>query len=226
MLRNTKMMKEKYEDIQRKLFYMIPEKWEEIYLYASVIDKYGNVQTGELYFYYIPKGILKRKPVNVYEIPSKFNIEEKSYMQLVENLYKAIKDLRLEFKFTGQKLWSNITISIANFKFKIEYGYEELPIDEKLNYERHIIWRNKYLKSGTEVYNKEERKVLEKYSRQDKEDEIKKEVYETGIYVKGVKNIVVFDKEIRNKKQDIDNETEFESENTNNSINQILKLQK
>lgn len=27
-----------YSEIQKKLFYIIPEKWESIYLYASVID--------------------------------------------------------------------------------------------------------------------------------------------------------------------------------------------
>ena len=36
MLRTTKLMKDKYEKIQKYLFSMIPEKWEEIYLYASV----------------------------------------------------------------------------------------------------------------------------------------------------------------------------------------------
>lgn len=27
-----------YAEIQKKLFYIIPEKWESIYLYASVIE--------------------------------------------------------------------------------------------------------------------------------------------------------------------------------------------
>ena len=37
-----------------------PEKWEEIYLYASVIQQMLNLETGELFFYYYPKGILKK----------------------------------------------------------------------------------------------------------------------------------------------------------------------
>ena len=57
MLRTTKNMKDKYEKIQTCLFDLIPEKWEEIYLYASVIDDEENVQTGEMYFYYLPKGL-------------------------------------------------------------------------------------------------------------------------------------------------------------------------
>ncbi len=36
MLRTTKNMREKYERIQSLVFSLIPEKWESIYLYASV----------------------------------------------------------------------------------------------------------------------------------------------------------------------------------------------
>ena len=77
---------------------MIPEKWDKIYLYASIIDQINNLQTGELYFYYYPKGILKKNPVNVYEIPYKFNLEEEMYLKLVEKLYNSIKELRKLFK--------------------------------------------------------------------------------------------------------------------------------
>ena len=45
MLRHTKKIKERYEDIQKRLFYMIPEKWDKLYLYASVIDQFQKVQT-------------------------------------------------------------------------------------------------------------------------------------------------------------------------------------
>ena len=67
-------MKELYKEIQNSLFDMIPEKWNKIFLYASVIDWVNSLETGEMYFYYIPKGILKREPVNVYEVPNKFNL--------------------------------------------------------------------------------------------------------------------------------------------------------
>ena len=126
MLKQTKKTKEIYEDIQRKIYYMIPDKWEKLYLYASFIDKENGKVTGELFFYYIPKGILKKNPVNVYEIPSKFNIDEKEYLQLVEILYKRIKGLRDEYKkIELGETWSNITISIENSIFKIEYKYDD-----------------------------------------------------------------------------------------------------
>ena len=54
----------------------------------------GEKEAGELFFYYVPKGILKKKPVNVYEIPSKFNIDETEYLKLVDALYSKIKELR------------------------------------------------------------------------------------------------------------------------------------
>ena len=86
MLNHTKKIKEIYEVIQKMIFYMIPEKWDKLYLYSSVIDMPEGKKTGELYFYYIPKGILRKKPVNVYEIPSKFNIDEEEYLKLVKTL--------------------------------------------------------------------------------------------------------------------------------------------
>ena len=190
MLRTTKNMKERYEKIQNQLFCMIPEKWDKIFLYASVIDRTGNVQTGELYFYYLPKGLLKKKPVNVYEVPNKFNIDEAIYTKLVDDLYESIKNLRQDFIDTDQKLWTNVTISIENCTFKVEYGYEELGQDEQSNYENHVIWRYKYLGIGGEI--KEERKILEKYFSNLVEP--KRETYQTGLYVKTTNNVVGFKK--------------------------------
>ena len=71
MLKHTKKIKEMYEDIQKRILYMIPEKWDKMYLYSSVMDRIDRQKTGELFFYYIPKGIFKKNPVNVYEIPRK-----------------------------------------------------------------------------------------------------------------------------------------------------------
>ena len=96
MLNNSKKIKDIYEEIQRKIFFTVPGKWDELYLYASIIDRLGNVQTGEMYFYFMPKGILKRKFINVYEVPSKYDIEEDEYMKVVELLYNEIKLLREE----------------------------------------------------------------------------------------------------------------------------------
>ena len=219
MLKTTRKIKEIYEDIQRKIFYMIPEKWEELYLYASVIERFGNVETGELFFYYIPKGILRKNPINVYEIPTKFNLDEGEYLKLVELLYDKIKQLRNECKKLEEgRTWSNLTITIKNMKFFVEYDYEDLQNSEYDSYQRHIIWRSKYLGFGIEKANKEEKEILKKYYTGQKRL-IRTESYEEGIYIKDIKNLVDFNTENYESTQNIEY---VASKNTKKSKNQIL----
>jgi len=216
MLRTTKNMKEKYEKIQNYLFALIPEKWDEIYLYASVLTNFNNSQTGEMFFYYIPKGILKKRPVNVYEVPDKFNINEGEYLNIVKELYNVIKDLKQDFVNTDQDLWTNLTISISNCRFKVEYGYDKIPNDEVSKKENRIIWRYKYLKIGGDK--KEERKILDKYFSQDIKILKRQEVYETGLYLKTDASNIKFDREERIiPRQVVVYEKENEKENENDS---------
>ena len=205
MLNHTKKIKEIYEDIQKKLYYMIPEKWDKLFLYSSVIDMPNGERKGELYFYYIPKGILKKKPVNVYEIPNKFNLDENDYLKLVSILYAKIKQLREEFRKseTGE-LWSNITISIQNMKFKVEYNYDDLERSEFNSYERHIIWRYEYLGIGEEQVNKKDKEILRRYLLGAK-TLARKETYETGIYITDVENKIAYNTDETNNKDNIDN---------------------
>ena len=191
MLRTTKNMKEKYESIQNYIFTLIPEKWEEIYLYASVYKQENNSQSGELFFYYLPKGFLKRRFINVYEVPKRFNINEEQYLKIVEELYSCIKSLRQDFINTEQDIWTNLTISIANFKFKVEYKYEDLPETENDIFERNVIWKYKYLKTGGE--SREERRILDRYF--SKIEPSNRNIYEAGLYIKTENNNITFDKD-------------------------------
>lgn len=218
MLKNTKNIRKRYEEIQKKIFYMIPEKWDEVYLYASVVQRLGTLETGELFFYYVPRGLIKRKPVNVYEIPSKFNIDEEEYMKLVEILYKNIKELREEFKKTKQKVWSNVTIIIRKSKFRVEYNYDNLQNSLYNNYENHIIWRYKYLNQGIECCNKEERKILQRYLNGPKQLS-NSEAYEEGVYIRNIKNIVDYETA---GYESIQNVEYVSSKNEKSARNQIL----
>lgn len=218
MLKHTKKIKEMYEDIQRRIFYMIPEKWEKMYLYASVSDLIDRRQTGELFFYYIPKGIFKKNPVNVYEIPQKFNLDEKEYIKLVNILYQKIVALREEFKkIEVVPTWTNLTIMIQGIKFKVEYDYEDLTKSKFSNYERHIIWRYNFLGIKEEQMNKEERKIIEKYLLGEKVVR-RRERYEEGIYIKNIKNIVDYDTESYDSEQNI----EYVATRDEKVINQII----
>ena len=193
MLNHTKQIKEIYEEIQRKLLYLIPEKWESIYLYSSVIDNGKKEPTGELFFYYIPKGIFRKNPVNVYEVPGKFNIDETQYLDLVSKLYDNIKLLREEFKRTTTgEMWSNLTISITNMKFRAEYSYEDLVNNAFNSYERHVIWRYKYLGIGPEQVSKKDKDILYRYFNGAR-NLAEVEEYSAGIYIEqDTKNIIEY----------------------------------
>ena len=156
MLRTTKTMKEKYEQIQSYIFTLIPEKWEEIYLYASVYKEEENSGSGEMFFYYLPKGILKKKYINVYEVPRRFNINEEQYLNIVEELFKCIKSLRQDFIDTDQEVWTNLSISIANLKFRIEYKYDNLP-KQKKKYLKEMLFGNINILKLVEIVKKKEK---------------------------------------------------------------------
>ena len=229
MLRTTKNMKDKYEKIQEYLFSMIPEKWEEIYLYASVSTNPKKATSGEMYFYYLPKGILKKKYINVYEIPKRFNINEEQYLNIVKELYNIIKELKQDFIDTEQELWNSVTISIVDSKFKIEFNYDSLPVNEQESNARHIIWRYKHLKVGGEK--KEERKILDNYFSQKRK--YKKQVYEIEANMKTTDNLPQFNRESNTPKEVIiyekeNNEKQGEqSEEPDNAPkvkNQILSM--
>lgn len=208
MLNHTKKIKEIYEVIQKMIFYMIPEKWDKLYLYSSVIDQKNDKKTGELYFYYIPKGIIRKKPVNVYEIPNKFNVDETEYLKLVKALYEKIKQLREEFrKIEKGKVWSNITIIIENYKFKVEYNYEDLVLSDFNSYERHIIWRYKYLNIKPEQMNKRDREIINRYIN-GVQVLYRKEKYEVGIYIKDIENVVAFNT-VKEDSEEIDETDEL-----------------
>ena len=221
-------MKIIFEKIQSCIFELILEKWDEIYLYASVIQDKNNKQTGEMFLYYIPKGALfRKKPVNVYEVPRKFNINEGEYLKIVDALYENIKELQQEFKNTNQDVWTNLSISIAHTRFKVEFFYDEVLNDKNSSYIRHVIWRYKYLHVGGEI--KEEKDILENYFKEVSMSNAKSEVYQTGLYVKSSNNLVGFDKEIEEEKnrqnelekKEIENEKKKKKKRRKNG-NQIL----
>ena len=184
-----------YTEIQKKLFYIIPEKWENIYLYASVIDVPGQKPVGEMYFYYLPKGIIKKKFVNGYEVPSIFNIDDEQYSKLVTDVYNLIKKLRENFAYHKKRLWCNVNISINNTQFKVEYDYEDLNKSEFNSYERHLIWRYNYLNEGTETLGRKDKKIIEEYINYEQNQiPSRRNVHIEGTYQLPVKNIIDFEK--------------------------------
>lgn len=214
---STNKLRSIYSKIQTQLFYMIPEKWDKICLYASIIEQVNHLETGEMFFYYYPTGILKKNPVNVYEIPNKFNIDEEEYMKLVDKLYSTISELREAFKqSTEEKMWTNLTITIQNFKFNVEYSYEDLIGSKYTSYDRHIIWKCKYLGLPLERLTKKDRKMVEEYNIQEKFEDQETKTYTEGMYKNKVHNIVEYNKEITKSEYEVN---KISDENDEKEIN-------
>ena len=94
-----------------------------------------------------------------------------------------------------KKIWSNITITIKNFQFKIEFDYEDLKKSPFDSYERHVIWRYNYLNEDTETLSRKDKKIINHYEQyKQTEIAIKKDLYTEGVYKLPVKNIIDFEK--------------------------------
>ena len=108
-------------------------------------------------------------------------------------------------------------MKIEGIKFKVEYDYEDLTKSKFSSYERHIIWRYNNLGIREEQLSKEEYKIIERYLLGEKVVK-RRERYETGIYIKNIKNIVDYDTENYDSEQNI----EYVATKDEKIINQII----
>ena len=216
---DTPKLKKLYKEIQTSIYYMIPEKWSSVYLYASITEKVYKIPIGEMFFYYFPKGILKKRPVNVYEIPSKFNIDEDIYMKLVKDLYNSIQKLREEYIKNNQKIWTSLTISIENNNFTIEYNYDSIDDWNYSNDDRKVIWKYKYLGIDTAALNRKERAVIQRYLSDNKLNNNNEEKYIETMYKNPIhKNILDYDKPDNPLEQNVIKKLEERKRKVNNQI--------
>ena len=216
---DTPRLKKLYKEIQTSIYYMIPEKWSSVYLYASITEKVYKIPIGEMFFYYFPKGILKKRPVNVYEIPGKFNIDEDIYMKLVKDLYNSIQKLREEYIKNNQKIWTSLTISIKDNNFEVEYNYDSIDDWNYSNDDRKVIWKYKYLGTDTAAFNRKERAVIQRYLSDNKLNNNNEEKYIERMYKKQIyKNILDYDKPDNPLEQNVIKKLEERKRKVNNQI--------
>lgn len=186
-------IKELYSEIRKCLFYMIPEKWDSIYLYASVIQRDNGEETGEMFFYYFPKSIIKKNPINVYQIPQKFNLNEGEYVKLTHQLYDLIKKLRHQCQKYDKISWSNITISIENVDFLAEYNCDDLLSSMYSSDDRMAIWQYKYLEYPMEKFSKAQRQQINRYEIEEEQGLHKKTMYTETFYQQHEHNHIQYD---------------------------------
>ena len=213
-----------YSEIRTLLFNMIPEKWESIYLYASVIDNRNRGETGEMFFFYYPKSVIKKNPVNVYEIPSKFNINENEYMILATQLYEMIKKLRCEYIRIEGHRWSNVTISIENVEFLVEFNDDDLNNYMYNPEDRRMIWKYKYLDYPIEKLSKEERRTLNRYLEEEELGNHKIISYSETFYQKHIHNDITYNNEKNEYIQDTSEVKKIEENEKRKVKSQLLKL--
>lgn len=192
-------IKELYAEIRKCLFYMIPEKWDSIYLYASVVQRDNGEETGEMFFYYFPKSIIKKNPINVYQIPHKFNLDENEYIRLTHQLYELIKKLRHQCQKYDKINWSNITISIENVEFLAEYNCDDLLSSAYSSEERMGIWQYKYLEYPMEKFSKPQREKIQEYLLEEEQNLHRNTMYTETFYQQHEHNHIQYDV---NKKAD------------------------
>ena len=114
-------------------------------------------------------------------------------------------------------MWTNITIIIENYKFKVEYNYEDLLHSQFNSYERHIIWRYKYLNIKPEQMNKKDREIIDRFLN-GIQILYRKEKYETGIYIKDIENMVAFNR-INEEFQDNENKENLQQNQQKKQVN-------
>ena len=232
--RNT--IKSIYSEIRELLFKMIPEKWDSIYLYASVIEDEHSCENGEMFFFYYPKSIIKRNPINVFEVPSRFNINEQEYMKLAVKLYDLIKKLRHKCQEIDNILWSNITISIENVEFLAEYNMDDLMNSPYTAEDRRNIWKYKYLKYPIERMRKNEREILNRYLQAEEWGSHATTIYSETFYQKHEHNNIKYNEEENIKEKDYEQKSSIKPDkifkkNINNNVeknkvkNQLLKFE-
>lgn len=234
MKKQKNTIKSIYSEIRDQLFKMIPEKWESIYLYASVIENKNKNENGEMFFYYYPKSLIKKNPINVYEVPSKFNINEQEYMKLAIALYDLIKKLRHMCIEIDNIVWSNITISIENVEFLAEYNLDDLTKNNYSIDDRRIIWQHKYLNYPLERMDKREREVVNRYLQEEEWGEHRTTIYSETFYQKHIHNDVKYNEEVKPYEEPEEiveyiEDTANEQQNIVNEnvvVNQLLKFNK
>lgn len=206
-----------HKNIHQNILRMVPEKFRKICLYASIVDENKDVN-GEMFFYYFPKGLIKRKPINVYEIPELFSIEDEQYSKLEKELYESIKKISKYHKSKQKEPWTNITIIIEGTKYRVEFNYDDLLKSEFTNYERHIIWRYKNLGLAMESFTKNERDIIFKYLNSSEYYNNKCLVFEYNFYEQNTTIAMQFNAEEKDE-----NKIEKSKEKTEKSKEKIEK---
>ncbi|MHC1748105.1 MAG: antitoxin YezG family protein [Cellulosilyticaceae bacterium] len=151
----TKKMSEIYGEIANRIIGMIPDKWNEIYLYGEVLD-----YSSEVYFYF--SSLTRDSIIYGHDIPRIYGVDENIYENLLMELTDIVEELYKEYKENNDNIWTNFTFTLNNYgKFNIKFNYDDILNSLFSSGERQIIWEYEVLQ--IEPVNENDKKIIEKY---------------------------------------------------------------
>ncbi|OYD09395.1 TIGR01741 family protein [Bacillus velezensis] len=152
---NNEKMGELYQKIAEHLNEMIPSQWEQIALYAEILDN-----SADIYFYFTTPN--NSDYLFSHYIPEHFDVSEEIYDQLLIELQELFEKLKEEFKLGNQDIWTNLTLKLENTgKFSIDYNDDDVLSSELDDLQRRDVW--KYQNLGILPADEEDRKFIEEY---------------------------------------------------------------
>lgn len=151
-----------YQKIANKIIGIIPVDWSKVYLYAEVLD-----DSTEVYFYFNPKD--RDELVYSNNIPSIYQVDEKTYEKLLFEIFALFREMHNEFKKNGEELWTNLTLILERTgKFKINYDYQDILNSGLTPSQRNTIWEYKYL--GRYPSSERKRKLVDEYIKEHQDE--------------------------------------------------------
>ena len=110
-------LNEMYQEIANKINEMIPAEWEQVYTKAYIDD-----EGGEVLFYYTKPG---DNDLHYYtNIPRDYNVSEKIFSDLWDDLFGLFDKLRESFKGDNQEPWTSCEFDFTNKgKLNVAFAY-------------------------------------------------------------------------------------------------------
>ncbi|MCY8486949.1 antitoxin YezG family protein [Bacillus atrophaeus] len=151
----TPKMGDLYQRIANQINEIIPSEWENVYLYAEILD-----DSSEVYFYFNIPG--ENEFLYSHNIPEHFDVSEDIYDDLLIELQESFEELRQEYNENNPQIWTNLTLKLDRTgQFSIDYNYEDVIASELNGSQRKAIWVYKNL--GLMPKRKTVRDFLEDY---------------------------------------------------------------
>lgn len=147
-----------YNKLADKIISMIPVKWNKIY-YLGEVEK-GKLSWSSVFYF---EEINSKEIVKSHGIPEKYNVSEKIYDELLDELDVILIEIYDCFIKNNQEPWEQLSFELDMAgKFKIDYLYNKISNTEDDQLQREIIWAYETFgfkpKEGSYT-----RKILEKY---------------------------------------------------------------